>query len=166
MSARIIPVAAALCAFAAPATAETPVAEAEPTLGMESGAMQPVMDQAIFGHAIFDQLEGRWNGSNTEFRWDGQGWVGTDYDKLWIKSEGTLQSSGTVDDGQQQFLYSRAVTTYFDLQSPDLLYMVCSPAASEQPLPAKLPIDFLTAPGAARVYKANGMDPAGARNAD
>ena len=53
-----------------------------------------------------------------------------------------------------------------DLQSPDLLYMVCSPAASEQPLPAKLPIDFLTAPGDARVYKANGMDPAGARNAD
>jgi FtsP/CotA-like multicopper oxidase with cupredoxin domain len=25
------------------------------------------------------RLEGRWNGSNTEFRWDGQGWVGTDY---------------------------------------------------------------------------------------
>ena len=115
MSARIIPVAAAHCAFAAPATAETPVAEAEPTLGMESGDMQPVMDQAIFGHAIFNQLEGRWNGSNPEFRWDGQGWVGTDYDKLWIKSEGTL-SNGALDDGQQQFLYSRAVTTYFDLQ--------------------------------------------------
>jgi len=75
-----------------------------------------VMDQTIFAHAIFNQLEGRWNGSNPQFRWDGQGWIGTDYDKLWIKSEGTLQSNGTVDDGQQQFLYSRAVTTYFDLQ--------------------------------------------------
>ena len=32
--------------------------------------------------------------------------------------------------------------------------------ASEQPLPAKSPIDFLTAPADARVYKANGMDPA------
>jgi copper resistance protein B len=42
--------------------------------------------------------------------------VGTDYDKLWIKSEGTLQGNGTLDDGQQQFLYSRAITTYFDLQ--------------------------------------------------
>ena len=77
--------------------------------------MQPVMDQGIYAHAIFNQLEGRWNGSNTEFRWDGQGWVGTDYDKLWIKSEGTL-SKGALDDGQQQFLYSRAITTYFDLQ--------------------------------------------------
>ena len=77
--------------------------------------MQPVMDQGIYAHAIFNQFEGRWNGSNTEFRWQGQGWIGTDYDKLWIKSEGTL-SKGAVDDGQQQFLYSRPVTTYFDLQ--------------------------------------------------
>jgi copper resistance protein B len=114
MSARII-LAATLFTFAAPALAETPVAAAEPTLGMEPGAMQPVMDQGIFAHAIFNQLEGRWNGSNPEFRWDGQGWIGTDYDNLWIKSEGTL-SKGALDDGQQQFLYGRAVTTYFDLQ--------------------------------------------------
>ena len=116
MSARLILVAAVLFAFAVPALAETPVANAEPSLGMEPGAMQPVMDQTIFAHAIFNQLEGRWNGSNPQFRWDGQGWVGTDYDRLWIKSEGTLQGNGTLDDGQQQFLYSRAVTTYFDLQ--------------------------------------------------
>ena len=115
MSARIIPVAAILFAFAAPAVAETPAANVEPPLGMEPGAMQPVMDQGIYAHAILNQLEGRWNGSNSEFRWEGQGWVGTDYDKLWIKSEGTV-SNGAVDDGQQQFLYSRAVTTYFDLQ--------------------------------------------------
>ena len=98
------------------AAAETPAANAGPTLAWNRRAMQPVMDQAIFAHAIFNQLEGRWNGSNTEFRWDGQGWIGTDYDKLWIKSEGTLQSNGALDDGQQQFLYSRAITTYFDLQ--------------------------------------------------
>jgi len=115
MSARIIPVAAMLVVVAAPALAQAPAANAEPSPGVESGATQPVMDQAIFAHAILNQLEGRWNGSNPEFRWDGQGWVGTDYDKLWIKSEGTL-SNGALDDGQQQFLYSRAVTTYFDLQ--------------------------------------------------
>ena len=115
MSARIIRIAAILCACATPALAETLAAIAAPTLGMEPGEMQPVMDQAIFAHAIFNQLEGRWNGSNTQFRWDGQGWIGADYDKLWIKSEGTL-IKGALDDGQQQFLYSRAVTTYFDLQ--------------------------------------------------
>ena len=109
MSTRVI-LAATLFAFAARASAETPAANGAPTLGMEAGAMQPVMDQGIFAHAIFNQLEGRWNGSNPEFRWDGQGWIGTDYDKLWIKSEGTF-SKGALDDGQQQFLYSRAVRT-------------------------------------------------------
>jgi copper resistance protein B len=110
--------AAALIAFATVAAAQTPPTSDEPAPmpGMNAGgAGQPVMDQKILAHAIFSQLEGRSNGSNTEFRWEGQGWAGTDYDKLWIKSEGTL-SNGAVDDGQQQFLYSRAVTTYFDLQ--------------------------------------------------
>src|SRR5215467_6526151 len=112
-SSRIIAPAAALLLAATVAAAQAPAVPSAP--GLEPGAMQPVMDQGIYAHAIFDQLEGRWNGSNTEFRWEGQGWAGTDYDKLWVKSEGTL-SKGAVDDGQQQFLYSRAVTTYFDLQ--------------------------------------------------
>ena len=77
---------------------------------------QPVMDRAIFAHALLDQNEGRFNGRNTQYRWDGQGWVGTDYDKLWIKSEGSLQSNGVLEDGRHEFLYDRAITTYFDLQ--------------------------------------------------
>jgi copper resistance protein B len=113
---RIVPLAAALVAIVTAAAAEMPPAKEQPAPGMEpGGAVPPVMDQTIFAHVIFNELEGRWNGSNTEFRWEGQGWVGTDYDKLWIKSEGAL-SKGAVDDGQQQFLYSRAITTYFDLQ--------------------------------------------------
>jgi len=112
---RTLAFAAALAAFA---TAQVPAMadETAPLTEMQTPAeMPPVMDRQIFAHAIFNQLEGRWNGSNTEFRWEGQGWAGTDYDKLWIKSAGTV-SNGAVDDGQQQFLYSRAVTTYFDLQ--------------------------------------------------
>ena len=109
---RITPLATAIVSFATAAAAEMP-AKDQPEPAME---MQPVMDRPILAHLIFNQLEGRFNGSNPEFRWDGQGWVGTDYDKLWIKSEGTLQSNGTLDDGQQQFLYARAITTYFDLQ--------------------------------------------------
>jgi copper resistance protein B len=111
---RTIPLAAALIAFATAAAAQTAAAKDEPTPGVEP--VQPVMDRPILTHVIFSQLEGRWNGTNSEFRWEGQGWVGTDYDKLWIKSEGTLQGNGTLDDGQHQFLYDRAITTYFDLQ--------------------------------------------------
>ena len=116
---RTLTFAATLIAFATVAAAQTPPTNDQPVPmpGMNAGgAVQPVMDREILGHAIFSQLEGRSNGSNTEFRWEAEGWAGTDYDKLWIKSEGTLQGNGTVDDGQQQFLYSRAITTYFDLQ--------------------------------------------------
>jgi copper resistance protein B len=97
------------------AAAQVPTASVQPTVPGEREFGRPVMDREIFAHVIFNELEGRWNGSNTEFRWEGQGWVGTDYDKLWIKSEGTL-SNGALEDGQHQFLYSRAITTYFDLQ--------------------------------------------------
>jgi copper resistance protein B len=116
---RIASLAGAFAVIATTAAAETPAAQDEPQLirGMEQGgAMPPVEDQGIIAHAIFNQLEGRFNGTNNEFRWDGQGWVGTDYDKLWIKSEGTLQSDGTLEDGRHEFLYDRAVSTYFDLQ--------------------------------------------------
>jgi copper resistance protein B len=117
-TARYLTLIAAL-AFANGAAAQTPVTPGQPPPlpGTNTGSeIQPAMDQTIFAHVLFNQLEGRWNGSNSEFRWDGQGWVGTDYDKFWIKSEGTLQGNGTLEDGQQQFLYSRAMTTYFDLQ--------------------------------------------------
>jgi molybdate transport system substrate-binding protein len=46
-----------------------------------------------------------------------------------------------------------------ELQSPDLVFMAASPAASEQPLPAKALIDFLAAPANAPVYKVKGMQP-------
>jgi len=75
MSTRIIPIAAVLIVLAAPAAAQSPAATIEPGLGIEPGAMQPVMDQAIFAHAIFNQLEGRWNGSNHRISlgWTGMG---------------------------------------------------------------------------------------------
>ena len=44
--------------------------------------MPPVMDSPIFAHALLDQFEGRIGGPSSEFRWEGQAWVGTDYDKF------------------------------------------------------------------------------------
>jgi copper resistance protein B len=82
-----------------------------------AGGMQPVMDNSIFTHVLLEQAEGRWNGRNTEFRYDGQGWIGTDYNKLWIKSEGLVDQQGRFTDGQHEFLYDRAISTYFDLQA-------------------------------------------------
>jgi copper resistance protein B len=78
----------------------------------------PVMDNQIFGHILFNQFEGRTNGPDNEFRWDGEGWVGTDTNKLWIKSEGFVEH-GKMTDSDQEALYDRPIPflRYFDLQA-------------------------------------------------
>jgi copper resistance protein B len=115
---RTLSIAALLATFGTGALAQTPATPAASYAmpRMESNAMPPVEDNRIFGHVLFDQLEGRFGG-NVDFRWDGQGWIGTDYDKFWVKSEGFRRFDGKVDDGRHEFLYDRAITTYFDLQA-------------------------------------------------
>jgi copper resistance protein B len=122
----LLTTAVALVLLTAPALAQhaghtdTPAASA-PSAPTVPGAVdfgQPVDDQMIFAHGILDQFEGRvGSGGRPEFRWDGQAWIGTDYDKLWLKSEGLLRKDGSLDDGRHQFLYSRAISTFFDLQA-------------------------------------------------
>jgi copper resistance protein B len=85
-----------------------------------AGAAQPVRataERAILVHGSLDQFETRTDGRAAAFRWSGQGWVGTGDDKLRIKTEGFVRGDGSVDDGQHHFLYSRAVSTYVELQA-------------------------------------------------
>ena len=81
------------------------------------GGMPEMMDSAAFGHVLLEQLEDRWNGSDHSFRFDGQGWYGTDYDKVWVKSEGQVDARGRSGDGQHELLYDRATSTFFDIQA-------------------------------------------------
>lgn len=76
----------------------------------------PVDDTRVFAHALLDQLEGRWGESQNSFRWDGEAWLGTDDQRVWLKSEGE-DSAGRVRDGQQQLLYAIPISAYFDLQA-------------------------------------------------
>jgi copper resistance protein B len=104
-----------IVACSAPALAQSPSITGMPV--MEMGDLAPVNDNGIFAHVLFDQFEGRFFGpGGGAFRWDGQGWLGTDYDKLWIKSEGFVRSNGRLDDGRHEFLYDRAISTYWDVQ--------------------------------------------------
>lgn len=82
----------------------------------DPGGMPPVMDDRIFTHGLLDQFEDRVDGSGQELRYDGQAWTGTDTDKIWLKSEGTVTSDGNFTDAQHELLYDRAVSTWFDVQ--------------------------------------------------
>jgi copper resistance protein B len=75
------------------------------------------MDNTIFKHILFDQFEDRTDGPDTELRWDGQAWIGTDMNKLLLKSEG-FASSNRVSDGDVEAFYDRPIPRlrYFDAQ--------------------------------------------------
>ncbi len=90
----------------------------DPSQPVPAQRPSPIDDNRIFSRVIFDQLEGRTSGSETAFRWDGQGWVGTDRNKLWLKSEGTV-TGGKVGDGDTEALYDRPIPRlrYFDWQA-------------------------------------------------
>lgn len=47
--------------------------------------------------------------------WDIDGWIGTDYNKLWLKSEGEKADS-TLESAEFWGLYSRNVATFWDAQ--------------------------------------------------
>ena len=109
----------ALAGLTTAAGAQVPAAHVHPAPADTVDFGEPVMDRMILGHFILNQNEGRLgrlDGIDTHYRWNGQGWIGTDYDKFWVRTEGTVKS-GKVEDGQHEFLYSRAITTYFDLQA-------------------------------------------------
>jgi copper resistance protein B len=96
----------------APAAAHAQTPGADPNSAQPFGA--PVDDDRLFVHGLLDQFEGRL-GADQGLRWEGEGWVGGDFNRLWFKSEGELEN-GKVGDGQQELFYDRPITSYFDLQ--------------------------------------------------
>lgn len=66
---------------------------------------------------LIDRLELRAQDGRDGYAWEGDAWVGGDYDKLWIKSEGEGEVGRRLDRGEAQMLWSRAIRPFFDLQA-------------------------------------------------
>ena len=47
--------------------------------------------------------------------WDAQAWLGHDLNKVWIKTEGE-RVNGETDEAEVQALYSRAISSFWDVQ--------------------------------------------------
>jgi len=103
-----------------------PAAKAQATTAHPSGntaaaapALKPEnMGGQIFAHYLFNELEGRSGDNGTALRWDSEGWLGTDMNRLWLKSEGSVHN-GKVSDGRLEVFYDRPIPRlrYFDVQA-------------------------------------------------
>ncbi|GBF82209.1 copper resistance protein B [Aphanothece sacrum] len=77
----------------------------------------PIEDDEIFWFLLVDQLEYRGSDSKDFFRWDIEGWVGGDYERIWLKTEGEVAFA--KDDGGEaeiQLLYGYLIAPFWDLQ--------------------------------------------------
>lgn len=78
---------------------------------------EPVMDQQIFTFFMAERNEYQIDDDNQFYLWDAQGWIGGDYNKLWLKSEGEyVLNEGALESADLEVLYSRTITPFWDAQ--------------------------------------------------
>jgi copper resistance protein B len=65
-----------------------------------------------------DQLEYSLNKHGTNaLRFNALGWVGGDYNRLWVNTQGSRLNNGSLEDTDVQALYGRLVSPFWDLQA-------------------------------------------------
>lgn len=83
----------------------------------------PIEDSPIRGYFLIDQLEHtttRYRGgkqSDDALRFNTAGWIGGDYNRVWIYTEGTKPYNGKLEGVDVQVLYGRLVAPFWDLQA-------------------------------------------------
>ena len=87
----------------------------------DMAAMTPEEMQHEHGGGIFHMFRSETDiGSNTDGNtiasWDVKGWVGTDEDKLYLKTEGE-HKDGKLESAELWALYSRNIATFWDAQA-------------------------------------------------
>jgi copper resistance protein B len=80
------------------------------------GALMGMDDTAAVGKVMLDQLELEGGAGGTPLAWDAQAWYGGDYDKLWLKSEGSPDPNNPVA-ARNELLWDHALTRWWDLQA-------------------------------------------------
>ncbi|MDW5376525.1 copper resistance protein B [Halomonas sp. HP20-15] len=80
---------------------------------------EPVHDDALFSQILIDRFEYRDSfGASNAWLWDAQGWLGSDENRFWWKSEGEGPiSGGGPDSSDLQLLYSRMISPFWNLQA-------------------------------------------------
>lgn len=70
-----------------------------------------------FGKLLIDRAETRLHKGRDGFAVDGEGWVGGDFDKLWLKTEVEGAWGESPEKAEVQALWSHAIAPFFDLQT-------------------------------------------------
>lgn len=92
-----------------------PLAQAEQTGFPEFGPMtQHMHDDAVHYFVLADRLETQRSDGSSLLVWDVKGWMGRDFNRLWIRSEGARKGGATVE-GEVEALWGRPVGRWWDM---------------------------------------------------
>ncbi len=87
-----------------------------PLLLRPPDAAGQVSDNQIYSLVLFDIAEYSLTGDTNPVRWDMLAWVGGDFTRLWIKSEGNVATVGGGGEAEIQALYSRLFSPFWEWQ--------------------------------------------------
>lgn len=79
-----------------------------------------IMDDRFLMYLLADQLEARLadDGGDQVLGWEGDLWMGWDYDKIWVKLEGEAGfGDATSVESETDLLYSRLISPFWYLQA-------------------------------------------------
>lgn len=74
----------------------------------------PVHDDAIHSFVLLERLEAWKQEDARGFTWSADGWIGTDLDRLWLRSEGE-RGEGRTHAAHVAALYGRSITAWWDV---------------------------------------------------
>lgn len=77
---------------------------------------EPIHDNHTYSLILLEQLEYRANEGEDSLNWDAVSWVGGDYERLWIKTEGEVGLDSGNGEAELQLLYGQLITPFFDGQ--------------------------------------------------
>jgi copper resistance protein B len=77
--------------------------------------MMGMDDTAAVSKILLDQLEWRDPTKGNAFAWDVTGFYGTDYNKLWLRSEGE-RAGGQTEDARAELLWDRIISRWWSSQ--------------------------------------------------
>jgi copper resistance protein B len=74
----------------------------------------PVHDNAIQSFVLFNRLEAFDSDEGNGLGWEGQAWIGTDLDRIWLRSEGE-RVDGHTEAADIEVLYGRPIARWWDV---------------------------------------------------
>lgn len=97
-----------------PRTPIPPITDADRAAARPPGGHMQHLDNKIHGYSLLNRLEGWDADPGKGLTWEGQGWIGTDLDRLWWRSEGE-RIDGHTESAGIEVLYGRSVSAWWDV---------------------------------------------------